>query len=222
MQQSFQACSHNFSTHVWNEIKDLQDERRLERGLDEEETNDILEEERRIDESSPSPEEFIPMLCQTLMDIGNKCVLSITKCFSREDINLMRDQHIQSMAKYYSSLYENVDLSGCKALSAFSVDETVDDYGEDYNYDGYEDYDDTGDEVYPDLDAEESTTSSTTSTSFTSSSSSPTRASTTERALAAEHQRRKPVVTVADAGSSSHVASTAPAIVLVLSIILAY
>jgi len=81
-------------------------------------------------------------LCETLMKIGHKCVLQITKCFSREDINMMREQHIKSMAGYYSSLYENIDLSGCEALKAFAVQEEND---EEYNYiDEYEEYEEDG------------------------------------------------------------------------------
>ena len=86
--------------------------------------------------------------------LGNKCVLSITKCFSREDINLMRDQHMQTMASYYSSLYDNIDLSSCSALTAFSVD-TSSSSGDDY--DDYEpEYYDYGDEEdYTEEDNEE-------------------------------------------------------------------
>ena len=54
---------------------------------------------------------------------------------------MMREQHIKSMAGYYSSLYENIDLSGCEALKAFTVEEN----DEEYNYiDEYEEYEEDG------------------------------------------------------------------------------
>jgi len=160
VQGAFQSCSHNLSTVAWDKIKDLQDSRRLAAleamGADGDgETNDILEEEERLDAAGlVGDDELRPMLCSTLMDIGNKCVLSITKCFSREDINLMRDQHMQTMASYYSSLYDNIDLSSCPALTAFSVD-TSSSSGDDY--DDYEpEYYDYGDEEdYTEEDDEE-------------------------------------------------------------------
>lgn len=157
VQSTFQKCSHNLSTGVWDRIKDMQDSRRLEATklssrTVAEETNDILEEESRldqVDEKSLVPEdELRPMLCDTLLEIGRKCVLSITKCFSREDINLMRDQHIHSMSDYYSSLYDNIDLSECEALATFSMD-NVDQDTHSTDEESYDDYDDYEDE-YPD------------------------------------------------------------------------
>jgi len=142
VQGKFQDCSHNLSTTAWDRIKDLQDKRKQvqQSQLSVDETNDILEEESRldaIDEASLVKEdELRPMLCQTLMQIGRECVHQFTKCFSREDINGMRNQHIQSMAGYYSSLYNNIDLSGCEALTTFSADaepEEEPDYEDDYD-----------------------------------------------------------------------------------------
>jgi len=156
VQSKFQSCSHELSTGVWDRIKDLQDSRREKLDKGGEETNDILEEESRldqVDEKSLVPEEELrPMLCDTLMDIGRKCVLSITKCFSREDIDLLRDQHIKSMSLYYSNLYDKIDLSGCEALTTFSMDNLRsqdDNTGHTTDEDSYDDYDDYEDE-YPD------------------------------------------------------------------------
>ena len=108
VQSTFQKCSHNLSTGVWDRIKDMQDSRReeaikLSSGAVAEETNDILEEESRldqVDEKSLVPEdELRPMLCDsvaqhgphcdTLLEIGRKCVLSITKCFSRWESSIL-------------------------------------------------------------------------------------------------------------------------------------
>jgi len=152
VQSSFQSCSHNLSTITWDKIKDLSETRRLEQHAEkgtndqddfDEETNDIEVEEARIDADAVQlpEEELRSLLCETLMKIGHKCVLQITKCFSREDINMMREQHIKSMAGYYSSLYEDIDLSGCEALKAFTVEEN----DEEYNYiDEYEEYEEDG------------------------------------------------------------------------------
>ena len=78
MQGAFQSCSHNLSTVAWDKIKDLQDSRRLAAleamgadGDGDGETNDILEEEERLDAAGlVGDDELRPMLCSTLMDIG--------------------------------------------------------------------------------------------------------------------------------------------------------
>ena len=77
VQGAFQSCSHNLSTVAWDKIKDLQDSRRLtalEAGGVGAETNDILEEEDRLDSAAGlvGDDELRPMLCSTLMDIGKK------------------------------------------------------------------------------------------------------------------------------------------------------
>ena len=118
-------------------------------------------------------------------------MLSITKCFSREDINLMRDQHMHTMAGYYSSLYDNIDLSSCPALTAFAVDNVEDDYddykGDEY-YDSYEDYEEDEDQVQA---PEDPVTTTTTEPASTPSSMPPP---TTSPAAPSEpeHQKRAP------------------------------
>lgn len=222
VQGAFQSCSHNLSTVAWDKIKDLQDSRRLAAleamGADGDgETNDILEEEERLDAAGlVGDDELRPMLCSTLMDIGNKCVLSITKCFSREDINLMRDQHMQTMASYYSSLYDNIDLSSCSALTAFSVDtsssgDDYDDYEpEYYDYGDEEDYTEEDneeeeqqvapptpqqEEFFPlvsETDDSSTTTNADVTTTATQKSPKPTKPSPTAAAVPSEpeHQKR--------------------------------
>merc|ERR1711973_389152 len=199
VQSSFQSCSHNLSTTTWDKIKDLSETRRLEQHAEKgaNDQDDIEVEEARIDADAVQlpEEELRSLLCETLMKIGHKCVLQITKCFSREDINMMREQHIKSMAGYYSSLYENIDLSGCEALKAFTVEEN----DEEYNY--IEEYEGVGGSQQiapPSID--ESDKSGVTSAVTTSSKQAVTEPSPSSRESAdvapsvadAAHQKRAP------------------------------
>merc|ERR1719414_2028445 len=95
------------------------------------------------------------------------------------------------MAGYYSGLYDNVDLSECKALTVFHPDNHNPDegaYDEDYYEDGgnpdenYDDgaYDETDDEVYPNS-IDDAAPSSTTSTPETSLPTTTTSGTTTTR-----------------------------------------
>ena len=69
MQGAFQSCSHNLSTVAWDKIKDLQDSRRLA-ALEalgaaadgEGETNDILEDEERLDAVMKTWGDLVPNL----------------------------------------------------------------------------------------------------------------------------------------------------------------
>lgn len=146
MQTEFQNCSHVLSSKVWNEIKELEETRHRERLNREAETNDINEEEVLLDhEKLDLFKEIRPRLCEALEEIGQKCVLAISRCFTQEDKNMMRDQHIKQMAQYYSSLHNEVDLSDCQVIKAIEGRES-----DANSYPGYED------DYYDDKDAPDS------------------------------------------------------------------
>ena len=44
-QTDFQKCSHQLTQKVWDELQALEDKKQEEKGIQERETNDILEEE---------------------------------------------------------------------------------------------------------------------------------------------------------------------------------
>ena len=52
-----------------------------------------------VDEAKLDPTETKPLLCKALRDIGETCTATITKCFSQEDTDQMRYQHVQTMGK---------------------------------------------------------------------------------------------------------------------------
>lgn len=81
----------------------------------------MLDEEATQVEMILEPSETKPVLCKALGEIGEKCIDVISKCFSSDDVQQMRYNHVQQMAKYYASIYMNVDLSDCPALRDFVV-----------------------------------------------------------------------------------------------------
>ena len=51
------------------------------------------------DEIVLEPSETKPVLCKALREIGDKCTDVISKCFSSDDVQQMRFNHVQQMAK---------------------------------------------------------------------------------------------------------------------------
>ena len=103
---------------------------------------------------------------------------SFNKCYSREDSQQIKRQHIQQMQQYYAKIYEGAgDLSDCPQIIKLEKEEeeyeedqmeanneeVEDDDDEEYDYDNY--YDDEDDDL-------ESTSSSTQSSSTTSTTTS--------------------------------------------------
>jgi hypothetical protein len=126
VQSDFQKCSHNLSQKVWADLQTLEEQKQEEKGIQERETNDVNEEEERIDEAKLDPTETKPLLCKALRDIGETCTATITRCFSQEDTDQMRYLNVQTMGKYYGNIYDGVDLSDCPALRDFEVSPSVD------------------------------------------------------------------------------------------------
>ena len=114
MQQDFQKCSHNKSLDLYEKIQALKD-RRFSR-----DTNDLESELNREDsEEALDPlKDVKPHLCSTLKDIAKDCIESFNKCFSSEDAEVIKRQHIEQMQKYYTNIYEGVgDLKDCPDLA---------------------------------------------------------------------------------------------------------
>ena len=82
-----------------------------------------------------------PRLCTALESIAKDCIESFNKCFSQEDAEQIKRQHIQQMQEYYEKIYSNVgNLSDCPQLK-FLNEEIV--YDEEENEDTDE-YDEDG------------------------------------------------------------------------------
>lgn len=82
-----------------------------------------------------------PRLCTALESIAKDCIESFNKCFSQEDAEQIKRQHIQQMQEYYEKIYNNVgNLSDCPQLK-FLNEEIV--YDEEENEDTDE-YDEDG------------------------------------------------------------------------------
>jgi len=145
-QTDFQKCSHQLTQKVWDELQALEDKKQEEKGIQERETNDILEEEAQQDEIQLEPSETKPILCKALREIGDKCTDVISKCFSNDDVQQMRYNHVEQMSKYYGTIYTNVDLSDCPALRDFVV---LDPCENPDLRDEYGDYPDCNDDIYP-------------------------------------------------------------------------
>ena len=139
-----------------------------------------------------------PRLCNSLEAIAKECIgkaktnfggkfwisrlifqfsESFNKCYSREDSQQIKRQHIQQMQQYYAKIYEGAgDLSDCPQIIKLEKEEeeyeedqmeanneeVEDDDDEEYDYDNY----------YDDEDDLESTSSSTQSSSTTSTTTS--------------------------------------------------
>lgn len=124
----------------------MEEQKQKEKGISDQETNDILEEEQRQDQVQLDPSELKKILCAALHDIGDKCTDSITKCFSQDDVEQMRFNHVEQMEKYYSDIYANVELSDCSALKDFAVSNPCDNPDQ---LDENGDYVNCDDEIYP-------------------------------------------------------------------------
>jgi len=148
-QTEFQECSHQLTQKVWDELQVIEDKKVEEKGIQERETNDVLEEEAKQDEITLEPSETKPVLCKALREIGDKCTDVISRCFSTDDVQQMRYNHVQQMSKYYASIYTNVDLSSCPALRDFVV---LDPCENPDQADEYGNYPDCEDDIYPSPD----------------------------------------------------------------------
>lgn len=129
VQQDFQQCSHEKSLKLYEDIQKLQ-EGRFSR-----DTNDLASELSREDASLDPLKDIKPRLCATLKAIAKDCQESFNKCFSREDSEQIKAQHIEQMQKYYARIYKDVgDLKDCPGLKIHET-ESEDDYDEeDYDY----------------------------------------------------------------------------------------
>jgi len=159
VQKQFQDCSHDKSLKLYDEIELLK-EGRFSR-----DTNDLEDELNREDSETASLDpmkDIKPRLCSALKAIAKECIESFNKCFSREDSNQIKRQHIEQMQKYYAKIYPGVgNLTDCPGLDFTEEGNVYDD--EDYNYEeDYEkDYEDEED-YYSDKIIQDQTTSSTT------------------------------------------------------------
>lgn len=150
VQNEFQQCSHQLTQKVWDDITKMEEKKQKEKGILDKETNDILEEEQRQDQVKLDPSELKKVLCPALQDIGDKCTDVLTKCFSQDDVQQMRYNHVVQMDKYYSDIYTDVELSDCSALKDFAVSNPCDNPDEQDENGDYVDCDDTDNpEVYP-------------------------------------------------------------------------
>lgn len=146
VQNDFQQCSHQLTQKVWDDINKMEEKKQQEKGIPDKETNDILEEEQRNDQVQLDAPELKNILCAALQDIGDKCTDVITKCFSQDDVQQMRYNHVVQMEKYYSGIYTTVELSDCSALQNFAVSNPCDNPDEP---DENGDYVNCDDEIYP-------------------------------------------------------------------------
>lgn len=143
VQTEFQECSHNISTKLYDDIQ------RLEEGRFSRDTNDLAEELIREDSGDDSLDplkDIKPRCCTALGSIAKDCIESFNKCFSREDAEQIKRQHIQQMQLYYEKIYNSVgDLSDCPQLKFLNEEIVYDDeeYGQDDNteYENEDDYD---------------------------------------------------------------------------------
>jgi len=146
VQREFQECSHNISTKLYEDIQ------KLEEGRFSRDTNDLAEELIREDSEVDSLDplkDTKPRLCTALESIAKDCIESFNKCFSQEDAEQIKRQHIQQMQEYYEKIYSNVgNLSDCPQLKFLNEEivydedlegeEDTDEYDED-DYDYYDD-----------------------------------------------------------------------------------
>jgi len=174
VQKDFQDCSHNQSLSLYETLQSL------EEGRFSRETNELNGELAREDSEPASLDplkDIKPRLCNSLEAIAKECIESFNKCYSREDSQQIKRQHIQQMQQYYAKIYEGAgDLSDCPQIIKLEKEEeeyeedqmeanneeVEDDDDEEYDYDNY----------YDDEDDLESTSSSTQSSSTTSTTTS--------------------------------------------------
>ena len=148
-QTDFEECSYQLTQKVWDELQALEDKKQEEKGIQESQTSDILVEEAKQDEMKLEPSETKPLLCNALREIGDKCTDVISKCFSGDDVQQIRYDHVQQMAKYYESIFTNVDLSDCPALRDIDV---LDPCENPDQPDKFGNYPDCSDDIYPSPD----------------------------------------------------------------------
>jgi len=143
-QQDFQECSHNISTKLYNDIQTL------EEGRFSRDTNDLATELIREDSGDDSLDplkDIKPRCCTALGSIAKECIESFNKCFSKEDAEQIKRQHIQQMQMYYEKIYENVgDLSDCPSLKFLNEEPVY--YGEEEEEDDDSEDDDEYDPEY--------------------------------------------------------------------------
>jgi len=157
VQTEFQECSHNISTKLYDDIQ------RLEEGRFSRDTNDLAEELIREDSGDDSLDplkDIKPRCCTALGSIAKDCIESFNKCFSREDAEQIKRQHIQQMQLYYEKIYNSVgNLSDCPQLKFLNEEIVYDDeeYGQDDSEDDYENEDDYDEDayIYDDVEDEE-------------------------------------------------------------------
>lgn len=58
-----------------------------------------LNTRKQKDEIQLEPSETKPILCKALREIGDKCTDVISKCFSNDDVQQMRYNHVEQMSK---------------------------------------------------------------------------------------------------------------------------
>jgi len=169
VQKDFQDCSHNQSLSLYETLQSL------EEGRFSRETNELNGELAREDSEPASLDplkDIKPRLCDSLEAIAKECIESFNKCFSREDSQQIKRQHIQQMQQYYAKIYEGAgDLSDCPQIIKLEKEE--EEYEEDQmeandeevtDDEEYDDYDNYYDEDEDDEDLESTSSSSTTST----------------------------------------------------------
>jgi len=154
VQTDFQECSHNISSKLYLDVQTLE-ERRFSR-----DTNDLASELVREDDDSEIDsldplKDIKPRCCEALEAIAKDCIKSFEQCFSREDAQQIKRQHIQQMSEYYEKIYSGVgDLAECPQLKFLEYEIVYDDETEEDEED-FEDYEDDDEEDYNEDDLEE-------------------------------------------------------------------
>ena len=121
VQREFQDCSHNKSLKLYEDIQVL------EEGRFSRDTND-LDAELNLEDSEKASldpvKDIKPRLCAALKAIAKECIESFNKCFSREDANQIKRQHIEQMQKYYAKIYPGVgNLNDCPEMASLLKEE---------------------------------------------------------------------------------------------------
>ena len=171
MQKDFQDCSHQQSLSLYETIQNL------EEGRFSRDTNDLAGELAREDSEAASLDplkDIKPRLCSSLEAIAKDCIESFNKCFSREDSQQIKRQHIQQMQQYYAKIYEGVgDLEDCPQIVKLEAEEDYEEDQAEANEVENDEYDDYGyDDDYYEEDDSEASAASTASTSTSSTTTS--------------------------------------------------
>ena len=170
VQKDFQDCSHQQSLSLYETIQNL------EEGRFSRDTNDLAGELAREDSEAASLDplkDIKPRLCASLESIAKECIESFNKCFSREDSQQIKRQHIQQMQQYYAKIYEGVgDLEDCPQIVKLEAEEDYEEDQAEANEVENDDYDD--DEYVYDDDYEEDDSEASAASTASSSTSSTT------------------------------------------------